>query len=332
MIPQGPQIAGTEEPEVVHQIASALRTRDDFLILGHLRPDGDCLGSCIALYELLRNMGKKARIYTSGPIPDTFAFLPQFDKVRLEAPNPYPPTSIFLDSGDPKRVSDDFEAQGFLINIDHHLSNSQFGNLNWVDPEAAAAAEQIFRLAAVLGETITPEIATCLYTGLLTDTGGFRFGNTDTMTFRVASALVDAGADPANIAQYVYESRKPGSVQLVGEVYTNLHYEFGGRFVWSEVRRDVYERVGGEDAEPEGLSSDIRGIAGVEMSALFYETPDSQCRVGLRSKSRVNVSELAQSLGGGGHFNASGAFIRERYEMAREKVLSAIREYLAKNL
>ena len=332
MILPEPETYETAEPQVVFQIAEKLRTGNDFLILGHLRPDGDCLGSCLGLYGILKNMGKNVRFFTIGPLQDTFTFLAHHDAIETEPPSIVPPVCIYVDSGDPERVCEDFKPAGFVINIDHHLSNSQFGNLNWVDTEATAAGEQIYRLAKVMEAPITAGIATCLYTAILTDTGGFRFGNTDTMTFRVASALVDAGANPAEIAQYVYESRKPGSVQLVGEVYTNLHYEMDGQFVWSEVRRDVYERVGGEDAEPEGLSSDIRGIAGVEMSALFYETPERHCRVGLRSKSRVNVSALAQSLGGGGHFNASGAYLRGEYEQVRDMALEKIREYLKESL
>jgi bifunctional oligoribonuclease and PAP phosphatase NrnA len=332
MIVPEPDSNGELEPAVVYEIAQAIRTRDDFLILGHLRPDGDCLGSCLGLYHMLSGMGKKVRFYTAGPLPDIFRFLPGFDQVETEPPDPVPPVCIYVDSGDPERVSEEFQPLGFTINIDHHLSNTHFGALNWVDTEATAAGEQIYRLALVLGTPITPEIATCLYTAILADTGGFRFGNTDTMTFRVASALVECGADPASIAGHVYESRKPASVRLTGEVYAGLRFEFDGQFVWAEIRRDLYERVGGEDAEPEGLSSDIRGIAGVEVSALFYETPDHQCRLGLRSKSQVNVSQLAQSLGGGGHYNASGALIREPYETARDKALAAIRAYLAENL
>jgi phosphoesterase RecJ-like protein len=175
---------------------------------------------------------------------------------------------------------------------------------------------------------ITTEIATCLFTGLMTDTGGFRYSNTDTTTFSAAAHLVACGAEPSPIAQNVYESRKPQSIKLIGEVYASLKYEFEGRFVWNEITQALYSEVGGDDYEPDGLASDIRGIEGVEMSALFHETPEGHCRVGLRSRGLVNVSALAQMLGGGGHHNASGAYMRGEYIERRDWALGVIREYL----
>lgn len=319
------------EPAVVHEIAEAIRAHHSFLIAGHLRPDGDCLGSCLGLYELLRNMGKEVRFYTAGPVPDVFAYLPNIDKVETTEPRDWArDVTIAVDCSDLDRVADDFRPEGFVIDIDHHVTNTRFGRLNWVDTEATAAAEQIYRLALVLGEPITPEIATCLYTGIMTDTGGFRFSNTDQMTFEAAGHMVRAGANPAAIAEAVWENRKRGQVQMTGEVYATLKFEFDGFFVWNEIRRDLFERCGG-DAEPEGLSSDMRGIEGVEISVLFYETPEGFLRIGFRSKGKVNVSRLAETLGGGGHVCASGAMIREPYESARDRALATIRAYVAES-
>lgn len=320
------------EPPVVDEIIHALRSHGEFLIIGHLRPDGDCLGSCLALFDVLERMRKKVRFYTVGPLQDMFSFLPHYDRIITGELKQHEPVCIFVDSGDPDRAGDDFRPSGLVINIDHHLSNSMYGQLNWVDVDATAAGELIYRLLRAMNEPITREVATCLYTAIMTDTGGFRFSNTDEMTFRVASALVECGADPARIAGYVYESRKPESVRLTGEVYATLKYEFDGQFVWNELRRELFDRIGGEEFEPEGLSSDVRGIAGVEVAVLFYETPEHFCRIGFRSKGKVNVSKLAQSLGGGGHHNASGAFIKEPFDQARDRVLNAIREYLREAL
>ena len=237
-----------------------------------------------------------------------------------------------MDCGDPERVDDDFKAQGLTVNIDHHLSNTEYATLNWVDTSAASAAEMIWRLAAAMDLPITPDAATALYTGVMTDTGGFRYTNTDALTLRIAGDLVERGANPALIAGSVYESRKPQSVRLIGEVYASLKYEFEGRLVWNEITQALYGTVGGDEFEPDGLASDIRGIDGVEVSALFHETVEGNCRVGLRSKGKVNVSALAQTLGGGGHHNASGAYMRGEYTERREWALGVIREYLAKHL
>lgn len=318
------------EPPVVAEICQLLRRERRFLIVGHGRPDGDCLGSCLGLYGLLRNMGKEVRFFTPGPIQDIFSFLPWIGETLTAHPAIREGEIIvYVDCGDPERVDDVFAPQGFIINIDHHLSNAYFGALNWVDTEACAAGELIYRLAHALEEPITPEVATCLFTAIMADTGGFRFSNTDRVTFEAAADLVAAGADPAAIAEAVFENRKPQAVKITGIIYQTLHYEFDGRFVWNEMRRDLYELAGGDDNEPEGLCSDLRGIAGVEISVLFHETPEGWCRIGLRSKGKINVSELATMLGGGGHHNASGAFLREPYEQARERALATIRDYLA---
>ncbi|MCX7626252.1 MAG: bifunctional oligoribonuclease/PAP phosphatase NrnA [Candidatus Sumerlaeaceae bacterium] len=318
------------EPPVVGEICEVIRRHQEFLIVGHGRPDGDCLGSCLGLYAVLRQMGKDVRFFTPGPIQDFFSFLPYLGETITEHPAIRPgEIIIYVDCGDFERVDEVFKPEGFIINIDHHLSNAFFGNLNWVDTEACAAGELIYRLALALGEPISPEAATCLFTAIMADTGGFRFSNTDRVTFETAAALVAAGANPAAIAEAVFENRKPRAVYITGVIYQTLKYEFDGRLVWNELRRDIYELAGGDEYEPEGLCSDLRGIAGVEVSVLFHETPDGWCRVGLRSKGRVNVSRLAQMLGGGGHHNASGAYIKQPYDQARDRALDVIRAYLA---
>lgn len=317
------------EPPVVREIVEIIQNNHEFLIAGHLRPDGDCLGSCLGLYSILVNMGKKVRFYTHGPMPPIFSYLPNFDKIETTIPTHKPDIYLFVDSAERERVHDDFHPDGFVVNIDHHLSNTNYGNVNWVDTEASSAGEQIYRLALVLDQPITPEIATCLYTAQMCDTGGFRFSNTDTMTFHSAAHLVKCGADPAMIAEAVFDSRKPEQVRLTGEIYATLKYEFGGRLVWNEITRELFDRCGGDDAEPEGLSSDIRGIAGVDVAILFFETPEGFIRAGFRSKGKINVSELANMVGGGGHHNASGCFVKEPYQAARDRILGIARKYLS---
>jgi phosphoesterase RecJ-like protein len=314
----------------VAEICNVVRENERFLIVGHGHPDGDCLGSCLGLYVILKEMGKDVRFFTPGPVQDFFCFLPYVDSTITSHPQIRAgEIIIYVDCGDLERVDEIFKPEGFIINIDHHLSNAQFGRLNWVDTEACAAGELIYRLALALGHPISGDAATCLFTAIMADTGGFRFSNTDRVTFQAAAELVAAGANPAAIAEAVFENRKPQAIRITGIVYQTLKYEFGGRFVWNELRRELYELAGGDEYEPEGLCSDLRGIAGVEVSVLFHETPEGWCRIGFRSKGRVNVSELAQMLGGGGHHNASGASIKEPYEQARDRALGVIRSYLA---
>lgn len=315
-------------PSVAGEIADVIREHDSFLVAGHVRPDGDCLGSALAMHFILRQAGKRVECFNASPFPALYRFLPEHGAIRREFPAEPPQVTICLDSSDLYRIREDFRPEGLVVNIDHHAGNTNYGILNWVDSSASAVGEQVFLLAQALGAPVSPLAATCLYTAIMTDTGRFRFSNTTGRTFRIVAKLAELGADPAAIAESVYENCKPETVQLVGTVYSNLQYELGGRFVWGEVRRALYDRIGGEEFEPEGLTNDIRQIEGVEIGAMFYETRERYCRVGLRSKGRVDVSALARQFGGGGHAAASGALVKQPYETARDLCLETIRRFL----
>jgi phosphoesterase RecJ-like protein len=236
--------------------------------------------------------------------------------------------TLCVDTSDSERVHAGFNPTGTFAVIDHHISNTNFGTLNWVDGTATAAAEMIYILLNAMDVKITSAIATCLYTGMMTDTGGFRFGNTKEITFRVASDLVACGADPAFIAEKVWDSRSPATVKISALVLSTLKYEFGGRLVWNEVTQEMMRSTGDDEAEPEGLSSEMRSIMGVDVAVLFYETPEGFCRIGFRSRGDTNVSAMASLVGGGGHKNASGAYIPEDYATTRDRALGVIREFL----
>ncbi len=316
-------------PDEAREIAQLIRDHQSFLIIGHLRPDGDCLGSCLGLYEGLLALNKSVRFYTAGPVPETFFYLAYFDAIETT----YPADEKFdvvlcVDTADENRVHRGYEPTGVVAVIDHHISNSRFGAVNWVDGAATAAAEQIYRLLGVLDVEVTPSIATSLYTGIMTDSGGFRFGNTTETTFRVASDLVASGAQPAKVAEAVWSSRSPGSVKISALVLSTVNYEFDGRLAWNEVTRQMISTAGATDEDADGLSGEMRSITGVEVAILFSETADEQCRIGFRSRGDVNVSELAGLLGGGGHRAASGATIAEEYQLAQKRALEVIREYL----
>lgn len=311
------------------EVIRVIRENQTFLIIGHLRPDGDCLGSCLGLMQGLLDLGKDVRFYTFGPVPDFFSYLPLFDRIETTLPEGPFDATLCVDTSDPERVHTGFQTSGLFAVIDHHISNTRFGTVNWVDGAASAAAEMIYLLLRAIPVRVSPQIATCLYTGIMTDTGGFRFGNTKEMTFRVASDLVAHGANPALIAEKVWDSRSPATVKISALVLSTLKYEFDGRFVWNEVTQEMMRSTGDDEAEPEGLSSEMRSIKGVDVSVLFYETPEGYTRIGFRSRGDNNVSAMAALLGGGGHKNASGAFIREPYEATRERALEIIRQYLA---
>lgn len=306
--------------------AALLRGADSILIVSHLRPDGDCLGSTLGLLHGLRQIGKKVAAYNVGPTGGKWEFVPGIEQVRDTFPEWEPKWTVFVDCGAVYRVSDDFQPAGQTLNIDHHLTNAVFADFNYIDARACAVGEQIYLILKELGVEITAEIASCLFLSILTDTGGFRYPNTTAGALRLAGDLVEAGADPGPISQAVFESKSPGEFALMGKVYSNLVFEEEGAIVWAEITWAELMENGGPDSEPDGLSSEIRGVKGAEVSILFQETEEGWLRAGFRGKGAINCGAIAESLGGGGHFNASGVMIRQpSYEAARGRVLDAVR-------
>jgi bifunctional oligoribonuclease and PAP phosphatase NrnA len=212
----------------------------------------------------------------------------------------------------------------FLINIDHHYSGRPFANVNWIDPNACATAELIFRLAREAGMRISAEIATCLYAAVLTDTGSFGYAGTDADTFALARELVLAGADPARIAQQVYFSNPTAKMRLLGAALSKLHHE--GTLAWMYVTRNDMERCGAIDEDCEGLANWALGIVGVEVAVFLRELADrSRWRASLRSKGTINVAEIAERFGGGGHVCASGCALPGPLSVACERILAQLR-------
>ncbi len=303
-----------------------LRAHDRILIVSHQRPDGDCLGSTLGLYLVLKHLGKTVAAYNATSLTLKWDFVPAIANVHNALPAWKPELTVFVDCGSVRRVSDEFAPVGTILNIDHHLTNDRFGDINYIDIEACAVGEQIFRIMGELHVPLTPEIATSLYLSILTDTGGFRYSNTSARAFRIAGELVDAGADAALISQEAFESRGKGELALMARVLSNLHYECGDVMVWSELNWNDYLECGGRESEPEGLASDMRGVRGVEVSCLLHENEDGTLRAGFRGKGNIDCSAIAQVCGGGGHFNASGAMVKGlTFNEAKVKVLEVVR-------
>ncbi|MFP4580642.1 MAG: DHH family phosphoesterase [Candidatus Sumerlaeia bacterium] len=302
----------------------------NFLICGHLRPDGDCLGSIMALYHLLQGKGKDARIFFKNiNAENLLQMLPDQAAPDPEFPADYPAdVTLCLDVAESDRITDNFEetARGLIVNIDHHISNSEYAALNWVKPHASATGEMIVQLIDAEPSSWTPEIANALYIAIATDTGSFRYGNTTSECLYAAAHLVDMGADVAACANLAWGNRNPEEIQLAATVLSNMHFEMEGKFAWSEITQETFLAHGGEANDPESLSGDMRSIRGVEVAALIRESPEGHARASLRSSGRVNVSEIAASLGGGGHRAAAGLTVDGPYVQGREKILKALRQ------
>jgi len=211
----------------------------------------------------------------------------------------------------------------FLINIDHHSSGRNFADINWIDVDACAVGEMIHRLASAAGVRVTPEIATCLYTAVLTDTGSFCYAGTDDHTFELALQLVRSGAKPVDIAHHVYFSNPTSKIRLLGAALSNLHRE--GALAYMHISVAEMARSGGLEEDCEGLVNYALSIYGVEVALFFRELPDGRYRVSLRSKGQVNVAAVAEQFGGGGHTCASGCAVAGPLSTSLELILAQLR-------
>src|SRR5271167_2607281 len=306
--------------EVLNQISR----RQTFILTSHARPDGDAVGSTLACAQILRSMGKQAAVVLSDGVPGIYSPLPFSDSVLHNTEQaPEAEAVIILECDSVARTRLTGLEEHFLINIDHHATARPFADVNWIDPDACATAEMIFRLAREADVTISPEVATCLYTAVLTDTGSFCFHGTTERTFALAQELVRCGADPVRIAHDVYFSNPLSKMRLLGAALSNLQRD--GSLVWMHVDRTTIERCRASEEDCEGLVNYALSIAGVEVALFFREQPDGRFRVSLRSKGALNVAAVAAAFGGGGHECASGCGIEGPLRVATERLLAQLR-------
>ena len=311
----------------LEQVLHHIEQRRKFVLTSHARPDGDAVGSLLALSGILHKMGKAAEVVMSDYVPVIYKPLPFADSIiHSSRVNGRYEAAIILECDSLQRTRVQGLDQHFLINIDHHASSKPFAHVNWIDPSACATAEMIFRLGIASGVKITPEIATCLYTAVLTDTGSFCYSPTNAHTFELAKQLVEHGAEPARIAQNVYFSNPTSKMRLLGAALSTLHRE--GPITWMCVTREDMDRCGALDEDCEGLVNYALGIVGVEVAMFFREIADHRVRVSIRSKGAVNVSGVAEAFGGGGHECASGFSVEGPIPAAVQTVLEELRKQL----
>lgn len=310
-------------------VLKAIRERKSFLVTAHARPDGDAIGSVLALWMALNALGKRAEMQLFDRVPLIYRTLPAADQIRC-APtiggNFQPDAVILLECDGIERSRLKGIEGNFLINIDHHTSGRNFGNVNWIDTQASAVAEMVYRLAVIANAFITPEMATCLYTALLSDTGSFCYEGTGAHTFALARNLVELGARPARIAQDVYFSNPASKMRLLGAALTTLQRE--GRIAWLWVTHSDMIRLGAVEEDCEGIVNYAIGISGVDVAVFLRELPNHRVRLSLRSKSKVHVAEIAERFGGGGHENASGCTLDGPLYSAMDRILDEIRRHL----
>jgi phosphoesterase RecJ-like protein len=321
MIQSEPRKATTEE------VVAELRRRQAFVMVSHVKPDGDTLGAGLALGLALRALGKRVHYFQQDPVPRNLRFLPDADRVARELPADLPADAlwVFCDMSDTARAGEflpPLEREN-VLDIDHHLGNSHFGALNYVLSDECSTGTCVLRLLRPLGTKITPEIATCLLTTIMTDTGGFMHSNTTAEVLRISGELMDLGADRDEITERIFANKRLAATRLLGAALETLRLEEDGKFCWSLVDDAMLTRFGADGEDTEEIIGHLRAIEGVDVAALF-KAYDGDVRVSLRSSGRVNVQSAAGRLGGGGHFRASGL----TFNGSAEAALAAVREAL----
>ena len=309
-------------------ILDVLHRGQRFLVCSHARPDGDAVGSMLALGTVIEQMGKHADLVTADRVPLHYRQLPGVNAIHTlrRIRGPYD-AAILLECDSLERTRLRGLEELFLVNIDHHITGLEFAHLNWIDRAAASVGEMVYRLARAAGAVLTPQMAQCLYTTILTDTGGFCYGNVYESTFALARELVQAGADPIAIAQEVYFSAPASKLLLLGAALRRLKRE--GRLAWLWVTHQDMQRTCATEEDCEGIVNVALGMAGVDTVVFLRELPDAGIRMSLRSKGRLNVAAIAARLGGGGHQNAAGCTLEGPLPSALKEILTELRSAIA---
>jgi phosphoesterase RecJ-like protein len=299
----------------LERVAAELKARERFLLTAHEGPDGDALGSLLGMHKVLTQLSKDSVMFLASkefPLPIEYRFLP-LEEVFHEAPADMADrTVIFLDCGNIDRMPVSFLTDGGngLINIDHHHDNTRFGDINLVDVEASCTAEIVYDLALLLDAKITPEIASALYVGLITDTGKFMYENTNAHTHRVAAALIDAGVDVDDTYRRLYEQVPLEKLRLVARALEGIHLYCDDRLALTNITAVDYEATGAGEEMTEGVIDHLRSIHGIKVAAVVRDLGSrgrAARKVSLRSsEGDVDVSAIARKHGGGGHKRAAG--------------------------
>lgn len=311
-------------------VAGLIHAAESILVFYHVSPDGDCIGSTLGMMHALKQLGKRATAVKVDPIPRIYDFMPGLDSMLVpwdEVGGEWD-LALVLDCGDQERVGAALpvvEKAKRTINVDHHITNTGFGDLHYLDFTAAATGELVYLILRELGVAVDFNIATCLYTAIAADTGGFKYDNSAPRTFRIAADLVEAGAQPYEVASSIWENETMARLALLSQALSTLQVDPGGQVAWISVTREMLNRTGANEDDVEGLVNYARKVTGVEVGLLFREAPDGKIRVGLRSRRMVDVGAIAKSFGGGGHARAAGCGLATDIEDARIKVLSAVR-------
>ena len=318
----------------IRELISAIRKNERFMVATHVHPDGDAIGALLGMKLILQRLGKKVDVYSQDPFPPEFEFLPQTLAIHnkpLESCE-YE-VAILVDCGDFARVGDELSkfisrAVPFVINIDHHISDKPFGNLYWVETSASSTCEMLFDLCVSLSLAPDAALSSVLYTGILTDTGSFRYLNTNRRVFEIVSVLVGMGADPSHIATQVYDSATPEKLKLLAQVLGTIEFHANFRVVSAELSLSMISDSSSSYMDSEGFINQLRSVKSADLAMLFREINDGLIHISMRSKGDIDVATLAQRHGGGGHRAAAACRIPGSLNSVRSAFIAEALKYI----
>ena len=303
----------------MQRLITHLKNSGTLLVTTHVNPDGDALGALLAMGLALKADGRQVTMFNESPIPAVYRFLPGSDQIEGRVPSPIDyDTVVVLDCGDLARVGSiaaQIREHRRIINIDHHVTNTGFGHYQLIDPAASSSTEIVYRLLKQMDVTVNCDVATSIYTGILTDTGSFRFANTNSQAFDICAEMVACGVDPYRVAQHVYGTYSLGRIKLLNMALDSIEISPDGKLSLMTLTREMFAETDTQPEDVDGMISYAKRIEDVQMAALIMETAnghgtaakgDSRYHVSLRSDGAVDVARIAASFGGGGHSNAAG--------------------------
>jgi len=310
-----------EHRDAIERIRDAVLARQRFVISSHARPDGDSIGSQLAMAYALRALGKDVAIVNRDPAPPPLMAFPGVPSIRVaDRVEGEFDAAIVLECSELGRTGVEGLDRYFLINVDHHPGNAEFGAVNWFNGQAAACAEMVFDIVEALRVPLSVEIATHVYVGILTDTGSFHYSSISPRTFDICRRLVEAGVDPPRVARSIFDSNSLGRLKLFGAVLSSIELEDDGRLAVVRVDRAMAANAGGNYEDTEGLINLPLTVRDIQAVVFFKELSEREFRVSMRSKGEIDVCSVAKRYGGGGHKNASGCTVAGDYAEVRARL------------
>lgn len=312
---------------MIQKIITEIDSAQSFLITSHESPDGDAIGSTLALASFLRKIGKDVCVHLCDPVPELYAFMPGVETVQLQIPDQDFDLAFVLDVGEFRRAGkafSQFKRVGKYINLDHHLGCEPFGACNLIDPQAAATGVIVYRILSGYGYKFDLDTALCLYISIVTDTGSFHYSNSNREAFTIAGEMVDYGINAWDVAEQIYENQPLKRLELLSMALATLDVINNGLVATITVTTDMFTKVDADSELTDGFVNYPRSIKGVEVAIFFRQINEQTYKVGFRSKGKVNVAGFAALLGGGGHHNAAGCTINGTLEEVKGKVYAVV--------